>query len=200
MSDQLDQETFGGMTSLTSAPVGSAWSPEVPQWVVVISIVIGVLGMLCWGGQGAMAIGMAGMNPTGELPRPTGGHAAFEMFGYGSATLLGLWLIIAGGGAASGANWGRAALRSWAWIRMLLAIVGLAGAFYWFDAVLEASMGMVEQQMAAAASDDKPPAEIPVVTESAMRAIMVIWILVMSLAICVWPTVVLIVTRRRGGA
>jgi hypothetical protein len=200
MHDEQSQDTFGGMSSLTSEPPLSAWTPEVPQWVAVVSIVIGVLGMLCWGGQGAMALGMAGMDHAEDMPMPTGGHAAFEMFGYGSATLLGLWLIIAGSGAASGAEWGRGALRSWAWIRILLAIIGLVGAFYWFSNVLEASMDYVEQQMAEAAAEDAPPAEIPAVTESAVRAKKTVWIVVMSVAICVWPAVVLIVTRRRGAS
>ncbi len=200
MSEQADQDTFGGMSSLTSVPNLSTWTPEVPQWVAVVSIVIGVLGMLCWGGQGAMALGMAGMDHADDMPMPTGGHAVFEMFIYGSATLLGLWLIIAGSGAASGAEWSRGALRWWAWIRILLAIIGLVGAFYWFNNVLEASMGLVDQQMAEAVSDDAPTAEIPVVTENAMRAIMTVWIVVVSIAISVWPVIVLIVTRRRGAA
>jgi hypothetical protein len=61
-------------------------------------------------------------------------------------------------------------------------------------------MGLVEQQMAEAVSDDAPTAEIPVVTENAMRAIMTVWIVVVSIAISVWPVVVLIVTSRRGAA
>ncbi len=200
MSEQADQDTFGGMSSLTPENYQPAWTPQVPQWVAVVSIVIGVLGMLCWGGQGAMALGMAGMDHADDMPMPTGGHAVFEMFIYGSATLLGLWLIIAGSGAASGAEWSRGALRWWAWIRIPLAIIGLIGAFYWFNNVLEASMGLVDQQMAEAVSDDAPTAEIPVVTENAMRAIMTVWIVVVSIAISVWPVVVLIVTSRRGAA
>ena len=32
MSEQADQDTFGGMSSLTSVPNLSTWTPEVPQW------------------------------------------------------------------------------------------------------------------------------------------------------------------------
>ena len=58
MSEQADQDTFGGMSSLTPENYQPAWTPQVPQWVAVVSIVVGVLGMLCWGVQGTMVLGM----------------------------------------------------------------------------------------------------------------------------------------------
>ena len=200
MSDQSDEETFGGMAELTPEPTPTAWTPEVPQWVAVISIVIGVLGILCWGGQVVMSLALAGTAGVSDMPVPSGGHAIFEMFGYGSATVLGLWLIVAGSGAAAGKDWGRGLLRGWAWTRIVIALIGVVGAFYWFDEVLAVSMETIRQQMAEAVAEDASPAEVPAITESAMRAIVLIWLVVVTVAICIWPTLVLIVTRRRGDA
>jgi len=200
MSTQPEKETFGGMSELASQPPLSAWTPEVPQWIAVISIVIGVLGILCWGGQGVTAIAMAGQSGVPDVATSTGGHAIFEMFGYVSATILGLWLIVAGSGAAAGKDWARRLLRSWAWTRIVIAIIGVVGAFIYIDDIVALTMETVNQQMAEAASQGESPANVPGVTETAMWAIMTIWIIVVTVAICIWPTLVLIVTRRRGEA
>ncbi len=199
MTEQPTDKPFGGMSSLTSEPGVVAWEPEVPQWVAVISIVIGVLGILCWGGQGYLSMTMGGMEGI-DVTVPTGGHRVFSMFGFFSATLLGIWLIVAGAGAAGGSMWGRAAIRWWAWIRILLVVVGLIGTFYWFDEVLDISMQAVQQDIDQAIAEDATPAETPTITVAAMRAILTIWYVAMSVAVCIWPIVVLIATRRKGAA
>jgi hypothetical protein len=200
MNTQPENETFGGMAELTPEPTPTAWTPDVPQWIAVISIVIGVLGILCWGGQGVMAITMAGQSGVPDMATPTGGHAIFEMFGYVSATILGLWLIVAGSGAAAGKDWARKLLRSWAWTRIVIALIGVVGAFIYIDDVVALTMETVNEQMTEAASQGESPANVPAVTDTAMWAIMTIWIIVVTVAICIWPTLVLIVTRRRGEA
>ena len=199
MTKQPSDKSFDGMTSVASEPGVVAWEPDVPQWVAVVSIVIGVLGILCWGGQGVLAIIMQGAEGV-DMPESSRGHLLFERFGFIAATLLGIWLIVAGAGAAGGSSWGRTAIRSWAWIRILLAVIGLIGAFYWFDEVLSASLQAVQKEMAQAVAENAPPANTPSITESAMRAILTIWVVAMSVAICVWPVVVLIVTRRKSNA
>ena len=199
MTKQPSDKSFAGMTSLASEPGVVAWEPDVPQWVAVVSIVIGVLGILCWGGQGIFAMSMQGVEGV-DMPESSRGHLLFERFGFIAATLLGIWLIVAGAGAAGGSIWGRTAIRSWAWIRILLAVIGLIGAFYWFDEVLSASLQAVQKEMAQAVAENAPPANTPSITESAMRAILTIWVVAMSVAICVWPVVVLIVTRRKSNA
>ncbi|MBT5582534.1 MAG: hypothetical protein HOJ54_00860 [Phycisphaerae bacterium] len=199
MTKQPSDKSFDGMTSVASEPGVVAWEPDVPQWVAVVSIVIGVLGILCWGGQGILAMSMQGVEGV-DMPESSRGHLLFERFGFISATLLGIWLIVAGAGAAGGSIWGRTAIRSWAWIRILLAVIGLIGAFYWFDEVLSASLQAVQKEMAQAVAENAPPANTPSITESAMRAILTIWVVAMSVAICVWPVVVLIVTRRKSNA
>ena len=199
MTKQPSDKSFDGMTSVASEPGVVAWEPDVPQLVAVVSIVIGVLGILCWGGQGVLAIIMQGAEGV-DMPESSRGHLLFERFGFIAATLLGIWLIVAGAGAAGGSIWGRTAIRSWAWIRILLAVIGLIGAFYWFDEVLSASLQAVQKEMAQAVAENAPPANTPSITESAMRAILTIWVVAMSVAICVWPVVVLIVTRRKSNA
>ena len=199
MTEQPSDQSFDGMTSLASEPGVVAWEPDVPQWVAVVSIVIGVLGILCWGGQGILAMSMQGVEGV-DMPESSRGHLLFERFGFISASLLGVWLIVAGAGAAGGSSWGRPAIRSWAWIRILLAVVSLIGAFYWFDEVLSASLQAVQKEMAQAVAENAPPANTPSVTEPAMRAILTIGVVAMSVAICVWPVVVLIVTRRKSNA
>lgn len=199
MTKQPSDKSFDGMTSLASEPGVVAWEPDVPQWVAVVSIVIGVLGILCWGGQGILAIIMQGAEGV-DMPESSRGHLLFERFGFIAATLLGIWLIVAGAGAAGGSSWGRTAIRSWAWIRILLAVIGLIGVFYWFDEVLSGSLQAVQSQMDQAVAENATPAETPTITKSAMRAILTIWVVAMSVAICVWPVVVLVVTRRKSNA
>lgn len=199
MTEQSPEKSFDGMTSLTAEPDIVAWEPEVPQWVAVVSIVIGVLGMLCWGGQGVLAMSLQGIEGV-DIPLASAGHQLFEQCGFLAATVLGIWLIVAGSGAAGGSSWGRAAIRSWAWIRILIAVIGLVGAFYWFNEVLAASMQALQQEMTQAVAEDATPAETPAITESAMRAILTIWLVAMSVAICIWPVVVLFATRRKAPA
>ena len=199
MTEQPSDQSFDGMTSLASEPGVVAWEPDVPQWVAVVSIVIGVLGMLCWGGQGVLAISMQGIEGV-DMPESSRGHLLFERFGFISASLLGVWLIVAGAGAAGGSSWGRTAIRSWAWIRILLAVISLIGVFYWFDEVLSGSLQAVQSQMDQAIAENATPAETPTITESAMRAILTIWVVSMSVAICIWPVIVLAATRRKSNA
>ena len=114
--------------------------------------------------------------------------------------VVSIWLIVAGAGAAGGSSWGRTAIRSWAWIRILLAVISLIGVFYWFDEVLSGSLQAVQSQMDQAIAENATPAETPTITESAMRAILTIWVVSMSVAICIWPVIVLAVTRRKSNA
>ena len=197
MTKQPSDKSCDGMTSLASEPGVVAWEPDVPQWVAVVSIVIGVLGILCWGGQGVLEMIMQGAEGV-DMPESSRGHLLFVRFGFIAATLLGIWLIVAGAGAAGGSSWGRTAIRSWAWIRILLAVIGLIGVFYWFDEVLSGSLQAVQSQMDQAVAENASPAETPTITSSAMRAILTIWSVAMSVAICIWPVVVLTVTRRKS--
>ena len=70
---QLSMEPIG------EAQFGSSPRGGVPPWVAVVSIVIGVLGLLCWGGMGIMSVAASSLvdSPEGTL-EPSAGHQMFE--------------------------------------------------------------------------------------------------------------------------
>ena len=76
------------------------------------------------------------------MPEPSAGHQMFEAASYIAGVVLGIWLIVAGSGAAGGRAWGLTMLRGWAVIRIIVAIIVLVGFFYWLDEVVAASQLM----------------------------------------------------------
>ena len=190
-----DEHDFTGMSGVPTNLPKRPRSTTVPLWLGVVSIVVGALGLLCWGGQATMFLGSA---PVEGLPEQSEGHRLFEASGYLIATALSLWLIISAAAATGGANWARSLLRWWAIVRIVVAVIGIVGAYLWLDEIVRFSMAAMEQQIAEATSEGATPAETPTLTEPAIRAIISIWIVVSTAAVCAWPVVVLIVTRRRG--
>ncbi len=191
-------EQHSEFSGLSDAVLPSPAKGSVPQWIAVVSIVIGCLGILCWGGQGLMSMSVSSMvDMPDNLPEQSAGHRAFETGGYVAGTLLGVWLIAAGFAAATGAAWGRAGLRIWAVVRVVVAIVGVLGAIYWFDEVVDA---FYQAMQADIARGGEAAESTPALSEAAVRAFMIGAIAVTTVAACVWPILVLVVTRRRGGA
>ncbi|MDP7070243.1 MAG: hypothetical protein QF561_02730 [Phycisphaerales bacterium] len=177
------------------APLSRA---SVPQWVAVVSIVIGCLGILCWGGQGLRSMFASTMTDVPQnQPPQSSGHRAFEAGGYIAGVLLGLWLIVAGSGSVSGAAWGRTGLRIWAVARIVVAIIGVLGAIYWLDEVVAASFQAMQADLA---QGDEAAAATPPLTEESLRAFTIGAIAVTTIAVCIWPILVLATTRRRQGA
>jgi hypothetical protein len=192
---QLSMEPIG------EAQLGSSPRGSVPPWVAVVSIVIGVLGLLCWGGMGVMSIAANSLVALPEgMPEPSAGIEVFEAGGYIAGVVLGLWLILAGSGAAGRRAWGFTMLRGWAVIRIIVAISTLIGYFYWLDEVVAVTVSSINAQAAQAAAIGSDAADMPSLTEGALRAITIGWICLQALAACIWPLIVLITTRRRGEA
>jgi hypothetical protein len=58
----------------------------------------------------------------------------------------------------------------------------------------------LEQQAAEATAAGSDKADVPSLSDGAMRAITIGFVCLQTVAICIWPIIVLIVTRRRSGA
>jgi len=169
-------------------------SGDAPGWVGVVSIVLGVLGIACWGGQGVMAeVGRATMETFEQSP----GHRAFEAGGYIAGTVLGLLLLVGGIGVLSRAAWGGGVLRLWAWLRLLVMVIGLIGAFYWLDEVVAAARISMEQEAAAGPGTTVAADEEFVLPDAALRGFAIGWLVVVNAAACIWPIIVLVLCRKR---
>ncbi|MCP4758552.1 MAG: hypothetical protein GY894_00355 [Planctomycetes bacterium] len=188
------QSDYSGLSDAVLAPQNQG---SVPQWVAVVSIVIGCLGILCWGGQGLISVTVESvLEMPQNLPEQSAGHQAFEVSGYIAGTVLGLWLIVAGFGAVTEASWGRGGLRLWAITRIVLAIIGALGAINWLDE----SVAMQYQTLQAESLQDGETAAAVPFSEEAIRVFTIGAIAVTTVAVCIWPILVLVVTRRREGA
>jgi hypothetical protein len=192
---QLSMEPIG------EAQLGSSPRGSVPPWVAVVSIVIGVLGLLCWGGMGVMSIAASSLVALPEgMPEPSAGAQMFEAVGYIAGVVLGLWLILAGAGAAGGRAWGHMMLRWWAVIRIIMAISMLIGAFYWLDESVRSIASAMQAQVDQATAAGSEAADMPSLTPSALRVITIGWVCLQAVVVSIWPLIVLITTRRRGEA
>jgi hypothetical protein len=85
-------------------------------------------------------------------------------------------------------------------IRIIVAIITLIGYFYWLDEVVAVTVSSINAQAAQAAAIGSDAADMPSLTEGALRAITIGWICLQALVACIWPLIVLITTRRRGEA
>ena len=192
---QLSMEPIG------EAQLGSSPRGGVPPWVAVVSIVIGVLGLLCWGGIGVMSIAANSLVALPEgMPEPSAGVQMFQAAGYIAGVVLGIWLIVAGSGAAGGRAWGLMMLRGWAVIRIIMAIIMLIGAFYWLDESVRSIDSAMQAQADQANAAGSEAADMPSLTPSALRVIAIGWVCLQAVVVSIWPLIVLITTRRRGEA
>ena len=94
------------------------------------------------------------------------------------------------------ASWGRGGLRLWAITRIVLAIIGALGAINWLDE----SVAMQYQTLQAESLQDGETAAAVPFSEEAIRVFTIGAIAVTTVAVCIWPILVLVVTRRREGA
>ncbi len=194
--------SFDGMNQM-SAPegFGSHQSDRpVATWIGVISIVLGILGLLCWGGQAAMVLAGMGVAELPEgMPEQSPAHEAFSAAGYIAGVVLAVWLLAAGIGVTTCASWARRCLRGWAWTRILVAILGLIGAFVWIDELVAANAFALDQEIAKAAEEGADVGNTPLLTEDALESITMLFIVVQTSAVLIWPVMTLFISRRRGG-
>ena len=187
------------MPSETFLPGDSIQGDEVPQWVCIVCIVLGILGLLCWGGQGLMMMVPEGL--ASEMPEPSPDFRGWMYVQYFAGVILGIWLIVAGSGGLSGASWARSAVRWWAWVRLLLALISILVAWQWFDEVVDQSMVSMRAEMAAApdlSNDNATTAATDVLPRESVEIFTGFAMALQTLAVCLWPVLALITTRRRG--
>ena len=123
--------------------------PGIAPWIGVVSIVIGVLGLFCWGSQGIMVLMQPGFASMPEgMPEKSSGHMAMEAVGYIATVLLGLILIVAGSGVMGKATWARGLLRFWAWLRLLVMVMMVIVAISWMNELVAESMWGLESEAA----------------------------------------------------
>jgi len=120
---------------------------------------------------------------------------------YIAGVVLGIWLIVAGSGGLSEATWARAAVRYWAWVRLLLAIISVLIAYLWFDEVVDQSIVSMQKEMAGApdlSNGNGTSAATDLLPRSTVAILTGVAIALQTLAVCLWPVIALIATRRRG--
>ncbi|MCH2136395.1 MAG: hypothetical protein MK101_07415 [Phycisphaerales bacterium] len=171
----------------------------VPGWVAITSIILGVLGLLCWGQQGISSLftDTAALEAAGVQLSPA--HRGLAIAGYVVNIVLALWLLT-GGLKANAGNQQAASglLRCWAWVKLASTALGLVVAWAYFDELLK--MNEVMFAKAAEASAEKGSAQESLdAFGSDLVERMSIALIVLSGAVqALWPCIVLVVVPRRG--
>ncbi|MCH2137570.1 MAG: hypothetical protein MK074_00770 [Phycisphaerales bacterium] len=177
-------------------PVLSAM-PPMANWIAICSIIFGVLGLLCWGGQGATSIvtDPAEMGiEISEFYRVAG------LVGYVVNFALAVMLLIAGVKGLGGA--GGSLMRLWAWLKIVSVVLAVVTSIIFFDEILK--MMSVEfdksmEDMAAQGGGDQ--ADMDSEAMKAMVGPMAVGVLVVQNIIqLIWPLVVLIAVKRDARA
>jgi len=188
-----------GMTpDLTPEPNLSSGCAGVPKWIAVCSIIIGIIGLLCWGGQGAATW----FTEAGEVEAAMGsGHLAMSittaLVNFGLAIVL----IVAGSKAMSLGS--GCLLRTWAWLKLLIVALGLVVTFIYFDEIMtavtgEMSQAIEEQSKAAAAQGADTPQMDADTMASLGKGFGIGAIAVQALIQVVWPIIVLSCVKGRS--
>lgn len=200
MDDNTNQ---GGMSEVTFTPdeptltPANSSRPSVPPWVAIVSIVIGALGLLCWGAQlsSVYSAYTGGAQPEG-MPDMTTAHRVFEAGGMIVGVLLGIMLIAGGIGGYGRKAWAPTLLRTWAVLRLIVAAIGLVVAFVYVDELVQMQQVTMQEMMAEArASGDAP--DMPELSDESLKAFLLVFMGVTTLAVCIWPIFVLSLARKR---
>ena len=187
-----------GMTpELTPEPNLSARCADVPKWIAVCSIIFGILGLLCWGAQGAEAY----FTDAGQAEATMGsGHLAMSIAGALVNFALAIMLIVAGSKAMSMGS--GCVLRMWACLKLLAVALGLMVTAIYFDELMSAMTDMVgpmveEQNKAAAAQGADAPQIDADTMASFTKGMGIIMIAAGALVQVIWPIIVLSCVKRR---
>jgi hypothetical protein len=174
----------------------------VPRWIAIVSIILGVIGLLCWAGQGTAMLLADPAELQAQGLSLSGWHETLAVAGHVVNTLLALLLLVAGVRLLNSGGQGSALLRGWAWLKLLSIAVGLVIAFLFFDELLMMNESMVRAEMAKTAQDGKDAAEASGIDEDWVKA-MGRGVTIASIAIggvvqLIWPIIVLAVVRSRN--
>lgn len=156
----------------------------------VISIIIGSLGILCYGCNSVGTIMqpmLSGMAPQGQQAAPPPpALQAFNIAQYCGMALLGIWLLAAGIGVVKRSAWAPKALVGWAIVRLLLMVIFTVLSFVFMQQIVDA----FNQQMQASQQGGQAP---PFTMSTGIMSIMVVVGIVFG---SWWPITVLIWMRK----
>ncbi len=168
-------------------PAPSVW----PTVIGTISIVLGVMGLLCYGCSsiGAM-LGplLANVVPPEVLgPQPQGVFLVYWIASHCAALLLSLWLLVAGIGIAQRRAWARSASLGWATTKMAVTVADTVLGFVFISDIAT--------HFSERWSRGQPQtAQLP---EGVMELVMAFVIIVGFFFTLIWPVFLLIWFARR---
>lgn len=179
------------MTPVPEPTGGKDLVPPVPGWVAIISIILGILGLLCWGQQG-----IASMFADTEALQASGldlseANRVLAIVGYLVNLTLSILLLVAGFRANAGRQIQAAGqLRLWAWLKLASAAFGALVSWAFFHELLQ--MNTIMFQEAAKEAGET----LEGFGEDTMHRLTIV-LLVVSVAIqAIWPCVVLAIVPR----
>ena len=203
-----DSFTRGDLSKSTFEPLpASATKSSWPTVLGVISIILGGLGLLIYAcgtiqsvGFMAMAGGTGGEQPPPGVPVLSMGFSIWSGVNNVLLLVLGIMLLVGGIGLLSRKVWAVSLLRLWAWVRIVLLVIGIAMTFAYQDEMAE----MMTAGLDASASDpsisdeqretmEKMNEDVSGVMSSLLPAL-TIGCGVLAL---IWPVVTLVITGRR---
>ena len=174
----------------------------IPGWVAIVSIMLGIAGLLYWGWQGidTLRVDMAAMEAAGL--KLSDGHRSILLVSCLVNVALAILLLVGGLTANAGNQLGAAALlRGWSWLKLAAVAAGLAIAWAFFDDLVMMNRFGVEEALAPTA-DDASTAAPPGAPEGFSDALFVrlsIAVVVLQAALLsAWPCVVLAVVPTRS--
>ena len=207
MNDQMMTPLEGMSPSLQPEPTGPANAKPVAGWIAVMSIIFGVLGLLCWGVQsvGGMLTDSTALEEAGIQVSSV--NVVVSMASYLFNLVLAVLLTIAGAKAVSGQS-GKL-LRMWAGLKLLSVALGLVIAFVFFDdivAMMAAEMDKSFAEANAAAAEQNPDSTVPfdeadeANIRSFAKGLGVALIAVHAVLHTIWPVIVLICVKKAPAA
>jgi len=176
-------------------PVGM--TRPVPGWVSTVSIMLGILGLLCWGwqGVGTLLSDMADMEAAGLTL--SDGHQSLALVGYAVNIALAILLLVGGLKATAGNQLGAAViLRGWSWLKFLSIAGGLVIAWVFFDdlvAMNRIEMDRALAQTADAATDADGSGTRDAFSDEVLVRMSIGFVVVQAAVLAAWPFVVLAV-------
>lgn len=157
-----------------------------PTVVGTISIVLGSLGILCYGCNSVSTIFqpmMVNMLPPDQQPPPQpAAIMAMSIAQYCGLALLGIWLLVAGIGLCKRSAWAPKAITFWAIARLALTVIFTILTFVFLQDMVDGINQQIEQSAAQQGN---------AVPFTMTTGIMTIIILVMLVFVSWWPIFIL---------
>lgn len=155
-----------------------------PTAIGTISIVLGSIGLLCYGCNSLSNIAspmFSGMIPPEQRPPDPPAHlAAIQISQLCIAFLLSLWLLIAGIGLVKRRRWSRSNHIAWAFAKILISVVSAVISFV----VLEDFVNMINDQMST--GGQTPPFTFSSQLFMIILIVSIVWYLIYPIFVLIW--------------